>query len=235
MKQWWEKISVRIDALSLRERVMVFAALVAVLLFIIYNAALEPVFVRQQTLRLQLSQQRHQLEANDSEITAVVAAFTADPDAEARKQLASLNTQRLELRDSLMSVKNGLVAPEKMVGLLEQMLRANGKLKLISLRTLPTEGLSEKSTKPAAAANAGAAGAVADKTAPKPRELLYRHGVEVTVQGSYLDMVEYMAALEKLQSQLFWGQARLDALAYPNVTLTLKLYTLSPDEKWMKL
>jgi len=226
MKQWWDKFSGRVDALTLRERVMVFGAMLAVLLYIIYNAALAPVFARQQTLRLQLNQQHNQALANDAEVTAVVAAFTADPDAAARQQLESLAAQRMTLRESLVSVKNGLVAPEKMVGLLEQMLHANGKLKLISLRTLPTEGLSEKSDKPATPA---------DKNAPKRRELLYRHGVEVTVQGSYLDMVDYMAALEKLQSQLFWGQARLDALAYPNVTLTLKLYTLSPDEKWMKL
>jgi len=225
MKQWWEKISTRVDALTLRERVMVFGAVVAALLYIIYSAALEPMFGRQQALRQQLNQQRLQALAHDAEVGAVVAAYTADPDVQARALLADLDAQRAALRASLASVRSGLVVPERMVGLLEQMLRANGKLKLVSLRTLPTEGLSEQSGKPAAT----------DKDVPKPRELLYRHGVEVTVQGSYLDMVDYMTALEKLQSQLFWGQAKLDASAYPSVTLTLRLFTLSPDEKWMKL
>ncbi|MFS2021662.1 hypothetical protein ACEN88_34490, partial [Massilia sp. CT11-108] len=69
----------------------------------------------------------------------------------------------------------------------------------------------------------------------KSPDLLYRHGVELTVRGSYLDMVDYMQALETLPTQLFWGKAQLDAEAYPNVRLTLTLYTLSLDPKWMKL
>lgn len=69
----------------------------------------------------------------------------------------------------------------------------------------------------------------------KSPDLLYRHGVELTVRGSYLDMVDYMHALETLPTQLFWGRAQLDADAYPNVRLTLTLYTLSLDRKWMKL
>jgi MSHA biogenesis protein MshJ len=48
-------------------------------------------------------------------------------------------------------------------------------------------------------------------------------------------MVDYMHALETLPTQLFWGKAQLDAEEYPNVRLTLTLYTLSLDPKWMKL
>jgi MSHA biogenesis protein MshJ len=59
--------------------------------------------------------------------------------------------------------------------------------------------------------------------------------VELTARGSYLDMVDYMAALEALPTQLFWGRAQLDVEEYPTVRLTLTLYTLSLDEKWMKL
>jgi MSHA biogenesis protein MshJ len=59
--------------------------------------------------------------------------------------------------------------------------------------------------------------------------------VEIVLQGSYLDMVSYMAALEALPVQLFWGKASLDAQQYPNSRLTLTLYTLSLDQKWMKL
>jgi MSHA biogenesis protein MshJ len=64
---------------------------------------------------------------------------------------------------------------------------------------------------------------------------LYRHGVELVVQGSYLDMLSYMESLQALPSQLFWGRLQLDADNYPTATLTLTLYTLSLDEKWMTL
>jgi MSHA biogenesis protein MshJ len=140
-------------------------------------------------------------------------------------------------------VQKGLVAPDKIAPLLDHLLRGNGKLKLMSMKTLPVAGLNEAMQPSVAAPAAGAgvaavaAGATGQPAAPqpKPRELLYRHGVEIVLQGSYVDMVSYMEALESLPVQLFWGKAKLDAQQYPNSRLTLTLYTLSLDQKWMKL
>jgi MSHA biogenesis protein MshJ len=130
-------------------------------------------------------------------------------------------------------MQKGLVPPERIAPLLESILRANGRLKLVSLKTLPVTTLNDAAPQPAAPA-APAAAAAAPPVVKAP-DLLYRHGVELTVRGSYLDMVDYMHALETLPTQLFWGKAQLDAEAYPNVRLTLTLYTLSLDSKWMKL
>jgi MSHA biogenesis protein MshJ len=87
------------------------------------------------------------------------------------------------------------------------------------------------SSAPAVAPRKTLAGAVT----PKPGSLLYRHGVEISVRGNYLDMIDYMTALESLPTQLFWGGARLDVEDYPTSRLTLTLYTLSLDSKWLKL
>jgi MSHA biogenesis protein MshJ len=132
-------------------------------------------------------------------------------------------------------MQKGLVPPERIAPLLESILRANGRLKLVSLKTLPVTTLNDAAAQPAApTATAVPAGAATPPVVKSP-DLLYRHGVELTVRGSYLDMVDYMHALETLPTQLFWGKAQLDAEAYPNVRLTLTLYTLSLDSKWMKL
>ena len=66
-------------------------------------------------------------------------------------------------------------------------------------------------------------------------QLLHRHGVELVVQGSYPDMVAYMAALESMQGQLFWGSASLQVETYPTATLKLVVYTVNLDKKWLKL
>jgi MSHA biogenesis protein MshJ len=55
------------------------------------------------------------------------------------------------------------------------------------------------------------------------------------VRGNYLDMIDYMNALETLPTQLFWGGAQLVVEEYPTSRLTLTLYTLSLDPKWLKL
>jgi len=241
MKALWIRLSARIDALSLRERVMVCGAGIAIVLYIIYQLGLAPLLARQQVLRANLSQHQSRAAAADAEITTRMAAFSANPDVAALEQIADLKKQTAALQSSLQAVQRGLVPPQKMAVLLEQLMRANSKLRTVSLRTLPVSGLSEMTgakapgAQPQGAAPAATVATAAAPGAPKPRELLYRHGVELVVQGSYLDMLSYMESLQALPSQLFWGRVQLDADNYPTATLTLTLYTLSLDDKWMTL
>jgi MSHA biogenesis protein MshJ len=233
MKEQLQRLAARVDALSLRERVMLFAATAALYVFLMHFIGLGPMFAKQDLLRTQIVQQQNNLEGLDNEISEKVKAAQVDPDAPARERIAAVRAQTDALAVSLRAMQNGLVAPERMAPLVEAILRANGRLQLASMRTLPVEPV-YGSGKPAAAAPAGDAAANA-AAAAKPAALLYRHGVEVTVRGNYLDMIGYMAALESMPTQLFWGGARLETETWPTSRLTLTLYTLSLDAKWMKL
>jgi MSHA biogenesis protein MshJ len=229
MKQRWQKFAARIDALSQRERILGFAASAAVLYTIAQIGVIGPLLRKQELLNIQVVQQQNNIAGINAEITQKLKEAEADPDAPVRARLAETREESARLGESLRSMQQGLVPPDRVAPLLESILRANGRLKMVSLRTLPVESLSSLGAK-----KEGAAGEPAAKPAPK-RELLFRHGVEVTVRGSYLDMVDYMTALEGLPTQLFWGKAQLEVEEYPSVHLTLTLYTLSLDEKWMKL
>ena len=230
MKKGLLRFGARIDALTLRERVMLFAALAACIVFLAWFFSLKPLFARQQALRSQIVQQQNNIEGIDSEVRARVEVAQVDPDAPARAQLAAVRGETEALALSLRAMQNGLVAPERMAPLVETILRANGRLQLVSMRTLAVEPVgTAQGSAPAAP------GAVQTAPAPAPAALLYRHGIEVTVRGNYLDMIGYMAALESMPTQLFWGRAQLEAETWPSSRLTLTLHTLSLDAKWMKL
>jgi MSHA biogenesis protein MshJ len=242
MKQRWLTFAARIDALSQRERILSFAASAALLVFAVHMLAIGPLLRKQELLRSQVIQQQNNIAGINEEISRKVQEAEADPDAPARARLAAVRGESGRLGESLRTMQKGLVAPERVAPLLESILRANGRLKMVSVRTLPVESLSSIGARkgaggalpnPDAAAPAPAPAAAPSNTAK--RDLLFRHGVEVTVRGSYLDMVDYMTALESLPTQLFWGKAQLDVEEYPSARLTLTLYTLSLDEKWMKL
>jgi MSHA biogenesis protein MshJ len=226
MKQQWLAFAARIDAMSQRERILSFAAAAALLVFAAQMGVIGPLLRKQELLRSQVIQQQNNIAGINEQIAQKLKEAEADPDAPARARLAAVREESGRLGESLRAMQKGLVAPERMAPLLESILRANGRLKMVSVRTLPVEPLSGFAAKK----DADAASA---RTAR--RDLLFRHGVEVTVRGSYLDMVDYMTALEGLPTQLFWGKAQLDVEEYPSVRLTLTLYTLSLDEKWMKL
>ena len=231
MKQQWLTFAARIDALSQRERIMSFVAATAVLAFIGYVGLIAPLLKKQEMLRSQVLQQQNNIAGINEQIGDKLREAAADPDAPVRARLAAVRDESGRLTESLRAMQQGLVAPERMAPLLESILRANGRLKMVSVRTLPVEPLSGIGGKKDALDPTP----VSDIKTKAKRELLFRHGVEVTVRGSYLDMVDYMNALEKMPTQLFWGKAQLEVEEYPSVRLTLTLYTLSLDEKWMKL
>jgi MSHA biogenesis protein MshJ len=223
MNQRLQLIADRIDARTLRERAMLFAAAAASIVFLLYSLFLNPLLAKQAALRAQLSQQQGNIAGIDGEITQKVQAYALDPDAAAHARLTALNNDTAQLATSLRAMQKGLVPPERIAPLLETILKSNGKLQLVSMNTLPAG--------PVGGAPHPAVGA----TPANPHDLLYRHGVELTVRGNYLDMVNYMDALEAMPAQLFWGQAGLQVEEYPNARLTLTLYTLSLDRKWIKL
>ena len=233
MKRRWRQFAARIEALQPRERIMVFGATVVVLVFLANALVFGPLARKEAALRSTLQQQNATIDGVNADIAAKAQAYAHDPNDALRKRLGDVRAEMARTSDALRALQKGLVPAERIAPLLEAILRANGRLKLVSLQTLPVTTPGDAAAAPAAPATT----APAAQPAPvvKAPDLLYRHGVELTVRGSYLDMVDYMHALETLPTQLFWGKAQLDAEAYPNVRLTLTLYTLSLDPKWMKL
>jgi MSHA biogenesis protein MshJ len=237
MKRQWLQFVARVEALQPRERFMAFGAVVVVLVYLASAVVFGPLARKEAALRSTLQQQAVTLDGIDADIAAKARAYANDPNDALRKRLGEVRAETARTSEELRTMQKGLVPADRIAPLLETILRANGRLKLVSLKTLPATTLTDAAA-PATPATAPATSAPAAAGTPpvvKAPDLLYRHGVELTLRGSYLDMVDYMHALETLPTQLFWGKAQLDAEDYPNVRLTLTLYTLSLDPKWMKL
>ena len=251
LKQQWDQLAARVDALSLRERVMVFGACAALLLFLLYSLFLNPLFARQQRLTASLAEQQQMMAGIDAEILQKITASSIDPNAQERAELEKVRQEVSRLGHTLRSTQAGLVAPERIVYLLESLLKQHARLKVDSLKTLqtiplgddiasapaPAAGLTQVAPTPASAPAlpVNPAATPAATPAVKPPPLLYRHGVEVVLQGSYIDMVNYMEALEAMPTRVFWGKAEMSVARYPQASLKLTLYTLSLDNKWIAL
>ncbi|MBR7635037.1 type II secretion system protein GspM [Janthinobacterium lividum] len=223
LKKW----ATAFDALSLRERLMVFGAAAAAVLFVFYFMSFNPLLAKRAALEASIAQKQSLLTATNKEIELTMLAHATDPDQEARTRLVALQAETASLAQALREQQHGLVAPERMVTLLEHLLRRHAGLRVVSLKTLPASAVGVRQ---ADAANGDAAA-----KAPSPAPLLHQHGVEVVLQGSYADMVQYMQALQAMPTRVFWGAAHLDAASYPGATLTLTLHTLSMDDTWIAL
>ena len=225
MKRYWELVRGKIDGMSLRERAVIFLAAAFVVVASVNAVLLNPLLVKQTALSAQLVQKQEKMKELQAQLQAHSQARRDDQYSPLRTRLAQLK-QRLQEQDGyLQSHRDRLVEPDKMAELLEQVLNKNDKLQLVELKTLPASLLVEK---PQAAASQSPA---ADLSAGQKQ--VFKHGIQITVRGGYLDMLRYLAALEKMPVQMFWGEVSLSVEKYPDAVLTLTLYTLSLDKIWL--
>ena len=229
MRQYWQRLASKIDALTLRERLILFLVSAAILVVLINVTLLDPQAVKQRQFVQRLKQDRAKIAEIQKELQQKTKAQSIDPDAENRRQLQALKQKSMQLQAALQDMQKGVVSPDKMSQLLSGILKQDSKLRLVSLKTLPVTGISELLPEGGTAVEKSQSAPAGSKTA----EPVYRHGVEITVQGSYLEIMNYLKTLENLPWQLYWGSASLKVDDYPKATLVLTLFTLSLDMKWL--
>jgi len=223
MKNLWRSYGRKFDALSMRERLMVFAAIACAIIFLGYEFGLSKPLAQGSRLTAQIKQQETETSLAQQQTQLLTRSLAEDPNDVVRKQIAELKEQ-IEERDlTVRLVQKGLVPPTRMAAVLEDMLNRSRSVQLVSLKTLPVTRLVEK---PAEEEKEGTV------AAPDEHQV-YKHGVEITLQGSYLELLDYLARLEKLPWQMFWARTQMDAGDYPRVRVTLTLYTLSLDKAWL--
>ena len=237
MKQYLFRITQKIDALTLRERAITFAMAALALVTLVNLLMIDPQFAKQKQLSQGVAQEQQKIATLQADIQQRVKTGTSDPDAANRERLRQLTQKSVEMNDQLRQMQKTLVVSGKMAALLEDILKRHGKLRLVSLQTLAPTDLNETTSDAADTATGDKPAGAAKEKQEHSASLgaVYRHGVEMTVQGSYPDMLNYMTELEAMPWQLFWGKARMSVNTYPEATLTLTLFTLSLDKKWLDL
>lgn len=224
MKQTWQKLAAKFDTLNLRERILVAVMINVALAAAINTVLLEPMARQQKKLAPVVAQQQSQAVAMDAQIKALRQTLRSDPDAAAKARLALLRRELDEIDISLGGVQKNLVAPDNMARLLEDMLNRNRNLRLVALKTLPLAPLVERKEKEAA-----------DGKRPQQVQPVYKHGVEITLEGGYPDLLRYLTELEGLPWRMYWASADFRVEQYPQGRLILTVYTLSLDKTWLSV
>jgi len=213
LKAHLKRYAERIDNASLRERVLLFVAATLVLMFLANALLLKPLRDTQRRLSAEIAQRQAELRTLQSELQRMVRGRDADPDARNRERLAALRAEGAVLAAQLAEEQRRFTSPQRMREVLKEMLERNKRLQLVDLKTLAITDLAE---------SRGPAG-----------RRIFRHGIELTLAGGYLDLYAYLRSLEELSTQLYWGKVEMNVTAYPSASLKLTVYTLSFDKAWL--
>jgi len=213
LRTQWRALEQRFARLARRERMIVLAG-GALAILVLGFTAVEGRLKQAAQLQKQVAQAKADIAAARGQTADLVRRLAQDPDSDTRTRIASLHEQIERLDGEVKGVNRGLVPPERMTSVLEDMLTRSQRVRLVSLKTLPVTGLVEAKQEDVA-------------------RNVYKHGIELTLQGAYLDLLDYLARLERLPVQMFWAHAKMDAGDYPRVRLTVTVYTLSLNKNWL--
>ncbi|MBX9753250.1 MAG: MSHA biogenesis protein MshJ [Pseudomonadaceae bacterium] len=156
--------------------------------------------------------------------------LAVDPNVPYRSALLTAKASGEQLIGEVDQDTAGLLPPEKMRAVLQELLRAQPKLRLLSLQSF-TEPLQLAQTAPQPN------GAIAKGAAVEPKApvTLYRYGLKISLQGGYFDLLTYLQAIQASGWRLHW-----DSLDYQvgsegpaQAKINLVLYTLSREAGWI--
>jgi MSHA biogenesis protein MshJ len=230
VKNLWRTYAGRIDAMSLRERATIFAASAVLLVTVVYSLWIDSAFTRSNRLNQEVAQRQADMNQLQEQINKLTGARKTDPDQANRDRLTRMKTQLAKVESTIAAEERKFTAPDKMRAVLEELLAKNRRVRLVSLRTLPVTSIAEERAVPGAAATPPGA------LTPPSGRLIFRHGVDLTVSGAYLDVLAYLSDLERLPTQLYWSGLGVEAEpAAATVTVKITVFTLSLDRAWLSV
>ena len=232
----WLLLSRKIEALNQRERLMVFGAAALLTYTLIHMLLLDSVETSKKRLLTEVSTDRALAQELQQQVNLYKNKPPIDPDAQNKLRITELQTQVQMLKSAQSQLNVSLISPDKMPELLRDLLSKNGKLKLIALNTLPPQNLVQQSPQ----TTDGSTGQttpnqVAQNLVTTQESTLFKHGVEITVEGRYLDLLEYVTAIENMHWHVLWSRGELAVKSFPNSQLKLTVYTLSLDKTWLSI
>lgn len=223
-KQYWETGSQKFEALNNREKRLVFGAILCVF-YGIYTAFIEPVANNIQKINTEI--QKNESEQHSLELQLnILTQKSIHPTKSAEKIKAeALNENVALLSDKIEHLKSALISPKKVPDLLNDLLSQDQNLRLVNLKTLDSTGLFAHNEKHANHAHA------------LP---VFKHGVEMTIEGRYLDLTQYIEKLERMPWHILWEKAVIEVeknpeSPFPLSQLTLVVYSLSLDKAWLSI
>lgn len=223
--QWWESLAARIDALTLRERAFLMTGVLAVTYFAWTGFQVQPM----ERQRLQMKTRQEQLAAEIAGLNATAQTLLAqakqDPNEVFRAELGSLKAQLAQLNKELAGTTDHLVPPQQMARMLQAVLEGIQDLRLERVLSLGSSPLVPEAQ--------AARGKAVTPPGSEPAGKVYKHGVRLTLQGSYFGVLDFMRKLEQLEWKFFWDSVEFRIVDYPDAVVEITLYTISLEPVWI--
>ena len=217
MGSYWNQFVKAVNARKQEERIVLLLAFLVVLGYGGFILFIEPLQLARADMERRITVTNTQIVEESNLQNEINSNFSKDPDAAAKRRQEELLTELRAADAQLDELYGQLIDPREMSTMLTNILQRETALELVSLSNRPGQLL--------LAPDAASASPVGVE--------LFRHGLQMVFEGSYIDTVRYLQSLEGLQSNFFWERMEYSVIDYPKARITLDIYTLSTQRGWI--
>lgn len=208
-----QSLAGRINSLSLRERGLMFLAILAAVFLAWDMAVMGPINERQRTTQAELEQVRERVASLNESIQSLVQQGRNDPNEDLARRRDALQQEIAALEARISELHSGVSSPERAVRVLAQLLADRSDLTVESLENLPSS--------PLVGAEIGAGTGV------------FVHRVRLVVTSDFHGILDYMGLIEELPDGIYWESVRLEVPAWPTNRVEMVLYSLALNDSWL--
>ena len=236
---YWERFSIFVHEKTLRERLIILLMIIVLFYGIADLLFLGDILENRDRQIKQLNGLVNSNQAAQQEVQALLKQISASQESMQHQQ-ELLNEKLIDVDQQLAASATGFIPATLMPKVLEKLLKDSAGLVLIKLENKPVEKITglDQATKNESASVLDSHDVEQDEAKKNENGEpyttdLYRHGVELQLQGSYLGTLAYLKQLESLEWRFEWNALIFDIQDYPVGTVTIEVYTYSTERDWI--
>ena len=153
------------------------------------------------------------------EMQALAAQQANDGESALRQRRIALQERRNRAAQLIGEAHVDLIAPQEMTRQLEAILVRHPTLRVMGMHSNSPKPLVESAPGQTNGAGAG----------------IFQHGLEVQIEGPYLDLLGYLDALEHAPYHIYWRELEMKVGATGVPVTRLVFFTLSRESAWLRL
>jgi len=221
--------------LNKRERIMVAGATVLVPVYLLTVLVITPAINEYRRVEKRLETQQRNNTQLSQQISELGAALQHSPNNRQREEIERLEQQLSELHTEVGAHLEALVAPEQMPTILRRLLQHHPGLTLRSIRNTPAQIIRATNNNASEEEETATPDLSASLNGQKDQiEHLYRQPLLLELEGSYLDMLEYVGKIRAWPEHMFIDSVDISMDEYPRNIITLQVSSISTAESLLR-
>ena len=200
--------------LTLRERIIMFIALIVCTFLITYFWVLDPAWIQQSKVDVRLQKSVQEEKALNNEIDVITRRLQQDPLEEVNNNIAFSEGILLQLDQQLDDKLVKFIHAQQMPIALTKVLSKSPGVKISGLKSLPVKVFNTSK----------------EVAQPETQNRFYQHTLEINLQGNYNAIYQYLLNVEAIKEKFYWYSLDYKVSDYPLAEVTIRIYTLSDQQ-----